>query len=331
MNGWPVKRSILSALLIGAAAMTAYAQGETNLQRRVSVNVNAVSPRQVLEMIARAVDCTLTLDPKVTEPVTIRVSKVTARTALNAVCESVGCRWRLDGQTLRVDVEAPASPAPNAPAQKTSQPRLSDPLPSGEPVYIIGNGVNGPVIIKEVRPQYTRAAMDAKIQGQVDVEFVVLRDGTVSDVKVTRKLSPELDEQAVTAVRQWVFTPAQLEGRPVAVRCQAQLAFTLREREPGQANELALECEIAKDGQVVAHPTLRIGAGDSGTVTYRDELTVKVSPNRLDAGQVRLALDIEAAGKTIRPELKLVEGAEAGTVTFPTGKATFSLKFAMLK
>jgi len=92
--------------------------------------------------------------------------------------------------------------------------------------------VTGPLIVKQVGPQYTRSAMKARIQGQVDVEFVVLRDGTVADVRVTRKLSPELDQQAVAAVQQWLFTPAQLDGRPVAVRCPAQLAFNLRERKP---------------------------------------------------------------------------------------------------
>ena len=86
-------------LMIGTATMlvasVANAQNESNLQRRVSIDVNAVAPRQVLEMIARAVDCTVVVDPKVAEPVTIRVSRVTARTALDVVCESVGCQLAL--------------------------------------------------------------------------------------------------------------------------------------------------------------------------------------------------------------------------------------------
>jgi TonB family protein len=322
-------RAALAVMMLLATAVGVSAQGEANLQRRVSVNVNAVSPRQVLEMIARAVDCTLALDPKVTTPVTIRVSRVTARTVLNVVCESVGCHWRLDGQTLRVGVEQPA--ATDAPSSQEGKPRLSDPLPSGERVYVIGNGVTGPALVKQVNPSYTSAAMKAKVQGQVDVQFVVLRDGTVAEVKVTRKLSPELDEQAVAAVRQWVFTPGQLDGRSVAVRCEAQLAFNLRDREPSPDSDVALECEIAKDGQVVARPTLRIAKGNFGTVTYRDELSVQVRPERLDARHVRIALDVGAAGRTIRPELKLAEGGEAGTVMFPAGTTTFSLKFALPK
>ena len=219
---------MIAAMTLVAAV--AQAQSEGNLQRRVSINVSTVPPLQVLEMIARAVDCAVQVDPRVAEPVTIRVSRVTARTALNAVCESVGCRWRLDGKTLRVEAEPADSQRTDQIAGEEAKPRLSDPLPSGEPVYVIGNGVTAPVAVKETRPQYTRAAMKAKLQGQVDLDFVVVRDGTVSEARVVRSLSPELDEQALKAIREWSFTPAQLNGRPVAVRCGAQFVFTLREK-----------------------------------------------------------------------------------------------------
>jgi TonB family protein len=98
-----------------------------------------------------------------------------------------------------------------------------------ERVYSIGGGVTAPVPIRTPNPGYTKAAMDAKIQGQVEVEFVVQKDGTVGDVRVIRSLDPgRLDQQAVEAVRQWVFNPGRLNGTPVAVRVQAQLVFNLR-------------------------------------------------------------------------------------------------------
>jgi len=219
---------MVSATILVAAVATA--QSEGNLLRRVSINVSAVPPPQVLEMIARAVDCTVQVDPSVAEPVTIRMTRVTARTALNAVCESVGCRWRLDGKTLRVDPEPADIQRTAQTAGEDVKPGFSVPLPSGEPVYVIGNGVTAPVAVKETRPQYTRAAMKAKLQGQVDVDFVVLRDGTVTEARVVRSLSPELDEQALKAIREWSFTPGRLNGRPVAVRCGAQFVFTLREK-----------------------------------------------------------------------------------------------------
>jgi len=128
MSNACLRRTALGPMFVLAAALTASAQNDANLLRRVSINVNAVSPRQVLEMIARTVDCSLALDPKVSDLVTIQVSRVTARTALNALCESVGCRWRVDGQTLRVDSEPATALSPDV-SDKGAKPRLSDPLP----------------------------------------------------------------------------------------------------------------------------------------------------------------------------------------------------------
>ena len=177
-------------LMIGTATMlvasVANAQNESNLQRRVSIDVNAVAPRQVLEMIARAVDCTVVVDPKVAEPVTIRVSSVTARTALNVVCESVGCRWQLDGRTLKVDAEAPASASPAETSERAGEAPPEQTAPVRRASLLVGDGVTAPVSTNYVRPLYPRAAMRSKVQGQVDVEFVVLRDGTVGEVRVTR-------------------------------------------------------------------------------------------------------------------------------------------------
>ena len=41
-------------------------------------------------------------------------------------------------------------------------------------VYKIGNGVTSPVLIREVKPVYTKAAMDRKVQGMVEVNAVIL-------------------------------------------------------------------------------------------------------------------------------------------------------------
>lgn len=224
-----MNRSSLPALavagcLLVAAVAPARGQEEQPLGRRITINVNAVPPRQVLEMIARTMGGRFELDPQVTAPVTIRVVRITIRTALDAVCESVGCRWEYRDDTLRVAAER----APSSTGDKAAAPRRSGRLASGEPVYLIGNGVTAPVPLTSPNPQYTKAARDAKTQGQVDVAFVVLRDGSVSDVRVTRSLSPELDEQAVQTARQWRFTPGTLEGKPVAAQVELQFTFSLR-------------------------------------------------------------------------------------------------------
>ena len=96
----------------------------------------------------------------------------------------------------------------------------------------VGNGVTAPLLIREVRPAYTVAAMQAKVQGRVELDVVVLSDGTVDAkrIRIVRSLDAVfgLDGQAIDAVRQWRFRPGTYSNRPVAVRVRVELTFTLR-------------------------------------------------------------------------------------------------------
>ena len=87
-----------------------------------------------------------------------------------------------------------------------------------------------PVVLREVKPQYTSDAMRAKVQGSVLLECVVKPDGTVGEVKVARSLDSVfgLDLEAMKAARQWRFRPGTRLGEPVAVQVVIELTFTLR-------------------------------------------------------------------------------------------------------
>ena len=102
----------------------------------------------------------------------------------------------------------------------------------GGGAYQIGNGVSSPVLIHEVKPNYTGDAMRAKLQGMVEMEAIVRPDGTVdpSSIKITRSLDATfgLDQQAIIAVKQWRFRPGTLRGQPVPVIVNVELTFTLR-------------------------------------------------------------------------------------------------------
>ncbi len=93
-----------------------------------------------------------------------------------------------------------------------------------------GDGVTAPSIVKEVKPVYTDDAKRERIQGTVGMDVVVLADGTVDDVKVTKSLDVKygLDEQAVRAVKQWTFSPGTKDRKPVDVLIQVEMSFTLK-------------------------------------------------------------------------------------------------------
>ncbi len=100
------------------------------------------------------------------------------------------------------------------------------------PVYKAGPGITVPVLIKEVKPVYTKEAKRAGVQGKVPLECVVMPDGTVADVKVVKSLDPDLDEAAVKAMKKWTFKPGTKDGQPVAVRIEVEMTFSLRSPRP---------------------------------------------------------------------------------------------------
>ena len=101
---------------------------------------------------------------------------------------------------------------------------------TGGGAYREGNGVTSPTIIREVKPNYTGEAMRARIQGMVKMEAIVMPDGSVGDVRVTRSLDQQfgLDKEAVKTVKQWRFRPGLRLGQPVPVLIEIEMSFTLR-------------------------------------------------------------------------------------------------------
>jgi len=115
--------------------------------------------------------------------------------------------------------------APASLEQVTSRPPWP---PDG--VSRIGKGIIAPEVIKEAKPQYTAVAMDAKIQGLVEMEAIVLADGTVGEVRVVRSLDKQfgLDEAAVAAMKKWRFKPGTRDGVAVPVMVAVEMTFTVR-------------------------------------------------------------------------------------------------------
>jgi TonB family protein len=112
-----------------------------------------------------------------------------------------------------------------APGSSPSSARQDKPT-----VYRPGGGVKHPRLVTEVKPQYTPEAMEARIQGTVRLEAVVLDTGEVGDVEVTESLDTVygLDDEAVRAIRQWRFEPGTKDGKPVAVRIEVEMSFKLK-------------------------------------------------------------------------------------------------------
>lgn len=98
--------------------------------------------------------------------------------------------------------------------------------PPAEPLHL-HSGIEPPHKIVDVAPQYPALARAARQQGVVILETIIDAHGSVSTVRVLRG-DPLLDDAAVEAVRQWRFTPALLNGKPVPVVMTVTVNFALQ-------------------------------------------------------------------------------------------------------
>lgn len=114
-------------------------------------------------------------------------------------------------------------------SRSSSQAGTSDDKPLPPPgVYRVGNGVTSPHAIYAPDPEYTDKARKAKVNGTVIVSLIVTVEGEARDVKVTKSLTPDLDQRTIETVRTWRFKPGTKDGQPVAVQIEAEVSFHIR-------------------------------------------------------------------------------------------------------
>ncbi len=119
------------------------------------------------------------------------------------------------------DRVTPPAPVPQARGGGASRTRPSD------PVYQPGPGIQNPKVISRAEPKYPIAAQLANVEGQVELDAQIAKDGTVADVQVVKSLSPELDQAAEAAARMWRFEPGTKDGVPVPVSVRLVMEFKL--------------------------------------------------------------------------------------------------------
>jgi TonB family protein len=96
-------------------------------------------------------------------------------------------------------------------------------------VVPVGKMVRAPKLVKEVTPAYPEAARKAGVEGVVILEATADTYGRVSSVKVLRSV-PLLDEAAVEALKQWVYEPMVVDGKPRAVVFTVTMGFRLDDK-----------------------------------------------------------------------------------------------------
>jgi TonB family protein len=117
----------------------------------------------------------------------------------------------------------PAPPRPEAPAViggivGREAVVIAEPAwKTGDAPLRVGGDVKAPVVVKRVDAIRTDEAIAAQASGIVIIEVKLDEQGHVTGTQVLKPMPFGLDARAVDAVKQWVFQPGTLDGKPVAV------------------------------------------------------------------------------------------------------------------
>ena len=82
-------------------------------------------------------------------------------------------------------------------------------------------------LIRKIDPVYPELAKRARVTGRVILIVTVDEEGAVSDIRISSG-HPLLNDAAVTAVKQWRYSPTLLNGEPVPVTATVTVFFNLK-------------------------------------------------------------------------------------------------------
>jgi protein TonB len=77
--------------------------------------------------------------------------------------------------------------------------------------------------------KYPKVARRNEVEGTVKVNFVVNKDGSVSDIKIVQSVSKELDDEAIRVIKKMPkWTPGKQDGEAVRVSYNLPFKYRLR-------------------------------------------------------------------------------------------------------
>ena len=184
-----------------------------------------VEPEKVVEKVKSSVKFTAPVikkDNEVKEEDEIKLDEVEkSNKAVGAF--TVEGNDEVGGEVLKAKEEIAA---PEPPKEKVEENNVFD-VVEQMPSFPGGMGALMSWLSQNIK--YPVIAAENGVQGRVIVQFVVEKDGSITDVKVAKSVDPSLDKEAarvVSAMPKW--TPGKQNGSAVRVKYTVPVTFKLQ-------------------------------------------------------------------------------------------------------
>jgi TonB family protein len=86
----------------------------------------------------------------------------------------------------------------------------------------------GPVPLRKVDPKYPPEFRASHVDGEVVLYAIIRKDGSVDSIQLVHSVDPHLDANAMEALAQWKFRPAEKNGEPVDLEAVVHIPFRSR-------------------------------------------------------------------------------------------------------
>jgi TonB family protein len=187
-----------------------------------------------------------------------------------------------------------------------------------------------PEVVAPAEPEYPAEARSQELTGEVTLELEISDQGEVTEATVTQPAGHGFDEAALEAARRLRFSPAEIDGKPSAVRIEYRFTFTLAQApapEPPAAPPANLKGRVLEMGTRLPVVAALVQAGGKSAYTDREgrfELAVPVGEVKVvitDAAHARYEVDEAVAeGKLTEVTYRVLRTATAVNETVVTGK-----------
>ena len=158
------------------------------------------------------------------------IEPVTKKTGPAIVVKSYAAGKKTQSQGEESPLQLPSPLAVASPNDKNLSGLVAS-VPTALPKATLGTlkisqGVSQGLLIKRVQPRYPQNALAMRIQGAVELQATINKEGNISNLKVV-KGDAVLARAATEAVRQWRYKPYYLNGEPVDIETQITVNFKL--------------------------------------------------------------------------------------------------------
>jgi TonB family protein len=163
------------------------------------------------------------LQPAIGSPSDVATERVAADAVLRSVAAALN-RWRFDEPaggpvTFQLSfgfVAGQVNHSLTDPSDVLPSQVAAAPWAAAEGAMPTSKALAPPKKTKYVKPVYPKAALDARVQGEVLLEIVIDTDGRVADARILKSV-PRLDQAAIEATLAARYEPVAINGIPIRV------------------------------------------------------------------------------------------------------------------